>query len=244
MNEHDLLEAIGDIDPKFIEAADRPNRKQSKIVHFQKFYLAAAGLFLLIVAGVVLRNGTLIHKPDTGAIEEVDEFAIETMDSITQDQLPTDTAGLGKDDSIMMAGSPESAAETAEESGNETFAEGFDANGIANKTDGTNLEVTGANAESVNKDRFAKTESANADFPAMIMVNGFLYADSGEDYWGTIDLANAVPVLSYIDGEPAEDGAQNFDRNSAAKYFIIDDESIAVDIDGSEESWIVFKKIK
>ena len=60
MNEHDLLDAIGDIDPKYISDADKTVTKKRTIAQFQRYYLAAAGLLLLIVSGVVIRNG-FIH---------------------------------------------------------------------------------------------------------------------------------------------------------------------------------------
>ena len=65
MNEHDLLDAIGDIDPKHIESAGGKDKakaaKRSNVARFRSLYLAAAGLLLLVVAGVVFRNIRLIN---------------------------------------------------------------------------------------------------------------------------------------------------------------------------------------
>ena len=56
MNEHDLLDAIGDIDPKYISDADKTVTKKRTIAQFQRYYLAAAGLLLLIVCISVQRG--------------------------------------------------------------------------------------------------------------------------------------------------------------------------------------------
>ena len=51
MNEHDLLDVVGGIDPKYIKNADKTVSKHRKIARFRSYYLAAAGLLLLVVAG-------------------------------------------------------------------------------------------------------------------------------------------------------------------------------------------------
>ena len=56
MNEHDLLDAIGGINPKYIKNADKTVSRHSKITHFQRYYLVVAGLLLMVVAGIVIRN--------------------------------------------------------------------------------------------------------------------------------------------------------------------------------------------
>ena len=95
MNEHDLLDAIGDIDPKHIESAGGAGRKEkanaakrSNVARFRSLYLAAAGLLLLVVAGVVFRN--IRQVPAT-------EEAPPETDAVTTLQAPeTETEGVKK----------------------------------------------------------------------------------------------------------------------------------------------------
>ncbi len=218
MNEHDFLDAIGGIDPKFIDAAgdaevlaeieventgaenaDRVNhKKRARIVHFQRYVLAAAGLILLVVSGIVFRNSLKIE-------EYVDEMAIEENEVIEGDDIAeTYQVPENGTDQLMVA----SEAPEAEES---------------------------------TSDDNPMTESANAgDYPMMLMVDGDLYIGldsyTGE---GIFDEAEIHPVLSYVDGEPSENGAQNFDRSLTSVYRRLDENALAVLIDGK---WQVFQK--
>ncbi len=108
MNEHDLLDAIGDIDPKHIESAGGAGgkgkakaAKRSNVARFRSLYLAAAGLLLLVVAGVVFRN--IRQVPAT-------EEALPETDAVTTLQAPaTETEGV-----TTMGAITEQAEETEE----------------------------------------------------------------------------------------------------------------------------------
>lgn len=93
MNEHDLLDAIGGIDPKYINNADKTAAKRSKIARFQRYYLAAAGLFLLIVAGVVIRNSYI--RNDYESVEESEETAM--LEGMTEE-----VEGEVADETVMV----------------------------------------------------------------------------------------------------------------------------------------------
>ena len=93
MNEHDLLDAIGGIDPKYINNADKTAAKRSKIARFQRYYLAAAGLFLLIVAGVVIRNGYI--RNDYESVEKSEETAM--LEGMTEE-----VEGEVADETVMV----------------------------------------------------------------------------------------------------------------------------------------------
>ena len=84
MNEHDLLDAVGGIDPKYIKNAGKTVSKHRKIARFQSYYFAAAGLLLLIVAGIVIRNSRTIP-----AYESMDE----TEETTTLEAVPEETEG-------------------------------------------------------------------------------------------------------------------------------------------------------
>ena len=104
MNEHDLLDAIGDIDPKHIESAGKNAApKRSKVAQFRSLYLAAAGLLLLVVAGVVFKNIRQIPMTEE-AIPETDE--VMTMEAPATE---TETEGV-----TTMGAIPEQAEETEE----------------------------------------------------------------------------------------------------------------------------------
>ena len=91
MNEHDLLNAIGDIDPRYIIDADKTVAKKSKIAQFQRYYLAAAGLLLLIVAGVVIRNGYITGNYES--VEESEETAmLESIPEEIEGEVPDEEA--------------------------------------------------------------------------------------------------------------------------------------------------------
>jgi len=82
MNEHDLLDAIGGIDPKYIKDADKAVSPKSKIVRFQRYYMAAASIFLLVVAGILFKN--LYQAPYYESTDETSE--ITTLNAIPEDE--------------------------------------------------------------------------------------------------------------------------------------------------------------
>ena len=87
MNEHDLLDAIGEIDPKHIEAAEKiPSKKKRKITYLQPYFLAAAGLFLFIIAGVIIRNGLITRQqsPENDG-SNAEEMAVESAPVETEE---------------------------------------------------------------------------------------------------------------------------------------------------------------
>nr|WP_297764454.1 serpin family protein [uncultured Butyrivibrio sp.] len=87
MNEHDLLDAIGEIDPKHIKAADKAlTGKRKKLVNLQRLYLAAAGLFLFIIAGVIIRNGIVTRQqiPENDNSNN-EEMAVESAPVATEE---------------------------------------------------------------------------------------------------------------------------------------------------------------
>lgn len=109
MNEHDLLDAIGDIDPRYIIDADKTVAKKSKIAQFQRYYLAAAGLLLLIVSGVVIRNSYI-----TNDYESIDE-TVETAAPQSQ-QVETEGAVADEEEAVMVESElPEIETDPAEE---------------------------------------------------------------------------------------------------------------------------------
>ncbi len=109
MNEHDLLDAIGDIDPKHIESAggaggkEKANAaKRSNVARFRSLYLAAAGLLLVVVAGVVFRNsgqdsasGEALPETDyvsTHRAPSTETEGVTTMGAITEQAEETEEA--------------------------------------------------------------------------------------------------------------------------------------------------------
>ncbi len=84
------------------------------------------------------------------------------------------------------------------------------------------------------------TESDDSDYPAMLMYGGTLYKDSGEEYIGEILDDGLLKVTSYTDGEPSEDGQQNFDRSAETEFFVLNEDAIVVHIDPNEGVWRVF----
>lgn len=103
MNEHDLLDAIGGIDPKFIESAERTVSKPKKIVRIQNYFFAAAGIFILVIAGVAIRNSMI-----NTAVVETEE--VTTGGVIGEDTEEVTTKGLiaegsdGTEDSSVLTG--------------------------------------------------------------------------------------------------------------------------------------------
>ena len=212
MNEHDLLDAIGGIDPKYIKNADKTVSKHRKIARFQSYYFAAAGLLLLIVAGIVIRNSRTI--PAYESMDETEEIA-------TLEAVPEETEGEVAD---VAEGFP-----MLSEGTTEAFEE----------TDG--IEGT-EGSEAIATEESLMAESADSDYPAMIMYDGAVYKDSGEDFIGEVIKDNLLQVSSYTDGEPSENGQQNFDRSSETKFFVLNEDAIVVRIDPNEGIWRIFLK--
>lgn len=78
MNTYDLLDAIGNIEPKYVNEADIKPKSKSRSRKFYPFYLVAAALLLTIIAGTVLTVQKPVQKSEQIAKEE-DEAEIETF---------------------------------------------------------------------------------------------------------------------------------------------------------------------
>ena len=228
MNQHDLLDAIGGIDPKYIEDADRPVSGKRKTVRFQRYYLAAAGLFLLIAAGVVIKNIQLTPNYESaqetanvttlrGVPASNEEFAAESAEE-------TQVQATGTAEAIE--GSPIEAPGASENAGDSSLQ-------TAAATDGLKASSEG--------EEVATKESAT-DYPAMVMYEGALYKDSGKEFTGEIPEDATLETASYTDGEPSENRQQNFDRSSAVKFFVFDENTIVVCMDPDEGAWRIFLK--
>ena len=212
MNEHDLLDAIGGINPKYIKNADKAVSKHSKIARFRSYYLAAAGLLLLVVAGIVIRNNHVAP-----AYESMDETEEVTIDGAIPEGIEGEVPDVYEGSPMLTEGSPEAYEET----------------------DG--IEVT-EGSEAVATEESLATESADSDYPAMVMYDGAVYKDSGEEFIGEILEDGLLQVSSYTDGEPSENGQQNFDRSSETKFFVLNEDAIVVRIDPNEGIWRIFLK--
>lgn len=205
MNEHDLLDAIGGIDPKYIKDADKAVSPKSKIVRFQRYYMAAASIFLLVVAGILFKN--LYQAPYYESTDETSE--ITTLSALPE----------GEEEAVAE----EAAVEEAEgETEQETATEE-------------------AEVETASEDSF-KIESAESDYAAMIMYDGAIYKDSGEEFIGEILEDNLLKTTSYTDGEPSEDMQQNFNASSETKFFVWDENTLVVCVDPDEGIWRTFIK--
>ncbi|MCR4584141.1 MAG: hypothetical protein K5686_00310 [Lachnospiraceae bacterium] len=202
MNEYDLLDAIGGIDPEYIKAAGTAVKKAKKRVPFRYFTLAAAGLVLMVVAGVVLRNTRPVPE------EYTDGSGVLTTDGA----MPPETDGLGVSEGI-------------------TETDGTVDHGIE-KSDGSSAAKEAEETEEA-------VAAESADYPAMLMYEGALYKDSGEEFIGEVTEDGALRVSSYTDGEPKENGQQNFDRSCEVRFFVLNDETIAVRV---EQTWKLFTK--
>ena len=221
MNEHDLLDAIGGIDPKFIESAERTVSKPKKIVRIQNYFFVAAGIFILVIAGVAIRNSQI-----NTAVVDTDE--ITTGGVIGEDTEEVTTKGLiaegsdGTEDSSVLTG------------------------GVTDKGEkGLKSEVSATEAPQVTEAAILEaqvTGSADMDFTATIMYEGTLYKDSGEAFNGEILEDKLLQVSSYTEEEPSENGQQNFDPSSETKFFVLDEESIVVLIDPDEGIRRIFVK--
>ena len=107
MNEHDLLDAIGGIDPKYIKDADKTVSKHSKTARFRSYYLAAAGLLLLVVAGIVIRNNHV--APDYESMDETEEV---TIDGAIPEGIEGEVPDVSEGSPMLTKGSPEASEET------------------------------------------------------------------------------------------------------------------------------------
>ena len=101
MNKHDLLDAVGGIDPKYVNEAGKPGKKRFKIAHFERYVMAAAGLILLIVAGTVIT----VRRPATSPEPVETEGSTDTLMIA-----PSDTTTGG----IKTESATEEAAEEAD----------------------------------------------------------------------------------------------------------------------------------
>lgn len=212
MNEHDLLDAIGGINPKYIKNADKTVSRHSKITHFQRYYLVVAGLLLMVVAGIVIRNNHV-----TTVYESVDETEeITTLEAISEESEEA-APELTEGSPMLISGNPEASEET----------------------DG--IEAKEGNEENVTEESVI-TESDDYDYPAMVMYDGAVYKDSGEEFIGEILEDGLLQVSSYTDGEPSENGQQNFDKSSETKFFVLNEDAIVVRIDPNEGIWRIFLK--
>lgn len=93
MNKHDLLDAVGGIDPKYVSDAGKSGKKRFKIAHFERYALAAAGLILLIVAGTVISVRRPVAEPEIAETQE-------DIDSIMMMPEDTTTGGVKTESAI------------------------------------------------------------------------------------------------------------------------------------------------
>ncbi|MBE5834301.1 MAG: hypothetical protein E7309_06650 [Butyrivibrio sp.] len=203
MNEHDLLDAIGGIDPKYIKDADKAVSPKSKIVRFQRYYMAAASIFLLVVAGILFKN--LYQAPYYESTDETSEIT-------------------------TLSATPEDAEEAAIE----------EAEGETEQKTATGEAEAETEQETATEE--AEVESAESDYAAMIMYDGAIYKDSGEEFIGEILEDNLLKTTSYTDGEPSEDMQQNFNASSKTKFFVWDENTLVVCVDPDEGIWRTFIK--
>ena len=217
MNEHDLLDAIGGIDPKFIESAERTVSKPKKIVRIQNYFFAAAGIFILVIAGVAIRNSQI-----NTAVVETEEVTTggvigEDTEEVTTKGLITEGSDETEDSSVLTGGVTDKGEK-----------------GLKSEAS-VKSEVSATEAPQV-------TEAADMDFTATIMYEGTLYKDSGEAFNGEIFEDKLLQVSSYTEEEPSENGQQNFDPSSETKFFVLDEETIVVLIDPDEGIRRIFVK--
>ncbi len=211
MTEHDLLDAIGGINPKYIKDADKAVSKRRKIVNFHRYYPAAAGLLLLIVAGIVIRNNRV--TPSYESINDTEEVTMVGTPQEETEAVP-----------YVTEGSPTLTSEAPDAS---------------KETDGIEVKE---GSEAIATEESLATESADSDYPAMLMYEGSLYKDSGEDFIGEVLEDGLLKVSSYTDGTPSENSQQNFDRSSETKFFVLNEDAIVVCINPNEGIWRIFLK--
>lgn len=212
MNEHDLLDAIGGIDPKYIKDADKAVSPKSKIIRFQRYYMAAASIFLLVVAGILFKN--LYQAPYYESTDETSE--ITTLSALPE----------GEEEAAVEEAEAETASEEAEA---ETKQE-------------TATEEAEVETEQKTATEEAEAESAESDYAAMIMYDGAIYKDSGEEFIGEILEDSLLKTTSYTDGEPSENMQQNFNASSETEFFVWDENTLVVCVDPDEGIWRTFIK--
>ncbi len=82
----------------------------------------------------------------------------------------------------------------------------------------------------------------SGDYPPMLMVGGVVYTDTYEEYKGKTAGRTIQKAGAYAEtGIPLKDGEQNFDRTSGVEYFRVDQDTLAVCVDGI---WRVFRASK
>ncbi len=151
------------------------------------------------------------------AYEAVDETEEVTMFGTVPEENEEAVPEVPEGSPILTAGAPESVAET----------------------DG--IEVT-EGRKAIATEESLVAECADSDYPAMVMYDGAIYKDSGEKFIGEVSEDGLLQVTSYTNGEPAEDGQQNFDRLSETKFFVLDDNTIVVRIGVVDGEWRLFTK--
>ena len=147
----------------------------------------------------------------------MDETEEVTIDGAIPEGIEGEVPDVSEGSPMLTEGSPEASEET----------------------DG--IEVT-EGSEAVATEESLATESADSDYPAMVMYDGAVYKDSGEEFIGEILEDGLLQVSSYTDGEPSENGQQNFDRSSETKFFVLNEDAIVVRIDPNEGIWRIFLK--
>ncbi len=181
MNEHDLLDAIGDIDPKYITDADKTVAKKSKIAQFQRYYLAAAGLLLLIVSGVVIRNSHI-----TNDHESIDE----TVETATPQSQQVETEGVVADEegAVMVAsGVPET--EQTEET------DGLTATEESLTTDSTDYPAMVMHKGSLYKDSL---EVYTGDIPDEGQIHVLAYVDGTPQVSGEQNFDRTISATYFV----------------------------------------------
>ena len=206
MNEYDLLDAIGGIDPEYIKAAGTEVKRCKSMRYYMNFAMAAAGIILLVVAGAVIRNIRMMPGK-----ESIDGTAETDGAVITEGSVEAEGAVI---------------AEGTAETDGAVITDG------SRDTDSAAVKVGSSETEEA-------ATAENADYPAMLMYDGSLYKDSGEEFIGEVTEDGALQVSSYTDGEPKENGQQNFDRSCEVRFFVLNDETIAVRV---EQTWKLFTK--
>ncbi|MCR5031241.1 MAG: hypothetical protein K6A92_00115 [Lachnospiraceae bacterium] len=222
MNNLDLLDAIGGIDPKYIAEADKAvsgqSRRSGRIRSFRPAYLIAAALFLLLLSGAFIR---------TNLLRPVSSESADTSAAVTT------TAEIMAEEAAVEEAAPEESDQSVG-----TFS--IQENQSSEQTEGSAKETTPETATAT---------ATTGDYPPMLMVNGILYQDSYEVYEPVTDpdataqvIIQTQQVLTYTDGEPSADGEQNFDRSCETIYVEAGDGTDAIYVRMEEEAnlWHIF----